>query len=427
VGSRLQSLVGGHATVRLGRTWTAIIVAEVALTVAALPFAVRLAWDAVDGIKAGPGFAAEQYLSASLAMDRNASVVLSPADQRALLSQFARSRDELVRRLEAEKDVADVTSSARPPGSESGMWVQIDAVEPRPAGSRAPADGGRWGRVRVGRVDVDFFAAFDVLVIAGRGFSPADADSASKTVIVNRSLVDTLFQGRNAIGRRLRPMTVRGKEEIPGPWYEIVGVVDDFPKRTGFDASEYAVYHAAPPDAYPVTLSVRMRGTDPVTFAGRLRAIAADVQPALQLSEIRRLDDVVASTHLPAQLIALGLATVTLSVLILSAAGIYALMSVTVTRRRREIGIRVALGAGRGRVLSSVFARAGAQLAGGVMTALGAIALLDAVTEGEVLGPRGAIILAGVSLVMMTVGVIAALGPARRGLSVQPTIALREE
>jgi predicted permease len=429
VGASLQRLVGGHATVRLGRTWTAIIVAEVAVSVAVLPLAVRLAWDAVDGIRAGPGFAADQYLSASVGLDRIGSAVVTAADQRTLASQFARARDELVRRLEAEPGIADVTYSERPPGSETGSWVGIDTSGPSAAASGAATERVRYHqrRARVGRVGVDFFAAFDVRLLAGRGFGQSDADSTARTVIVNRSFVDSVFHGRNALGRRVRAVAFQGRTEITGPWYEIVGVVEDFPRRTGFDASQYAVYHAASAHAHPMSLSVRMRGTDPATLIGRLRAITADVKPPLQLADIRPLDDVIGSTHLPGQLIALALVTVTLSILILSAAGIFALMSVTVTQRRREIGIRVALGASRRRVLTSIFARAGKQLGAGVVVGLGGTALLNAVTEGEVLGPRGTIILAGVSLFMMTVGALAALGPARRGLSVQPTIALRED
>ena len=116
-----------------------------------------------------------------------------------------------------------------------------------------------------------------------------------------------------------------------------------------------------------------------------------------------------------------------LSVLILSAAGIYALMSFTVARRKREIGIRAALGADRNRLLAGIFARALGQLAAGAAVGMiGAFALEQAL-EGEMFQGRGAIILPAVALVMTTVGVLAAIGPARQGLSIQPTEALREE
>ena len=122
-----------------------------------------------------------------------------------------------------------------------------------------------------------------------------------------------------------------------------------------------------------------------------------------------------------------GLALLTLSVLLLSAAGIYALMSFTVTQRRREIGIRAALGAEPLRLLASIFARALRQLTIGVAVGIGVAALLDWGTAGEFTGGEGAVLLAGVAAFMIIVGLLAAVGPARRGLRIQPTEALRAD
>jgi ABC-type antimicrobial peptide transport system permease subunit len=118
---------------------------------------------------------------------------------------------------------------------------------------------------------------------------------------------------------------------------------------------------------------------------------------------------------------------VMLSVIVLAAAGIYAMMSFTVARRRREIGIRAALGADRNRILAGIFSRVFAQLAlGAAAGLLGAIGL-EQLLEGEMFQRQGAVIVPVVVLLMTTVGVVAALGPARQGLSIQPTEALREE
>ncbi len=127
------------------------------------------------------------------------------------------------------------------------------------------------------------------------------------------------------------------------------------------------------------------------------------------------------------QLGALGIALVTFSVLLLSAAGIYALMSFAVTRRRREIGIRAALGAHPRRLLATIFSRALAQLAIGVGVGLAVATLLDVLTEGELMGGQRAVFLPAVSAFMIAVGLVAALGPASRGLRIQPTEVLKEE
>ena len=119
------------------------------------------------------------------------------------------------------------------------------------------------------------------------------------------------------------------------------------------------------------------------------------------------------------------------SVLLLSAAGVHAMMAFTVTSRRREIGIRSALGAGPRRVLGAIFARAGAQLGLGVLCGIALAAALNAVSEGVmsggVLAGRALLYLPATAGLLLLVGLLAALGPARRGLAIEPTEALKEE
>jgi ABC-type antimicrobial peptide transport system permease subunit len=103
------------------------------------------------------------------------------------------------------------------------------------------------------------------------------------------------------------------------------------------------------------------------------------------------------------------------------------MMSFTVARRRREIGIRSALGADPRRILTGVFARASAQLGAGVGAGLAVAAAFEWIGPGGTMSGRGAILLPAVSALMLVIGLIAALGPARRGLAVQPTEALRED
>ena len=127
------------------------------------------------------------------------------------------------------------------------------------------------------------------------------------------------------------------------------------------------------------------------------------------------------------RLIGVTVVLVMLSVIVLSAAGIYAMMAFTVARRRREIGIRAALGANRNRILAGIFARTLGQLGAGVAVGLLGAVGLEQVLEGEMFQGQGAVIVPIVVLVMTTVGLLAAIGPARQGLSIQPTEALREE
>jgi ABC-type antimicrobial peptide transport system permease subunit len=146
------------------------------------------------------------------------------------------------------------------------------------------------------------------------------------------------------------------------------------------------------------------------------------VDPGLQLHDLRTAAEVERQARRGLVLIAAAVVAVVLAVLLLSAAGIYAMMAFTVARRTREIGIRSALGADSRRLLRDTFARASAQLGAGVLVGL----VLAAFIRGPVEG-KGLVLLPIVAALMMTVGLVAALGPARRGLAIQPTEALRSD
>jgi putative ABC transport system permease protein len=211
------------------------------------------------------------------------------------------------------------------------------------------------------------------------------------------------------------------------PRYQIVGIVRDFPAfppnltREG----EPTIYHpAAVGDIDPVTLSVRLADASPAGFINRFREIGAEVDPALQLGNVGLLTDRYDEGRKAWRSLAWAIALVTASVL-LSAAGIYALMSFTVAQRTREIGIRTALGAGPRRVMLNVFGRAVWQVAAGVL--IGSILSGAAfVAIGLGLG-RAAPLLLMVAAIMGLVGLSAAFGPARRALRIQAIEALRAD
>ena len=130
---------------------------------------------------------------------------------------------------------------------------------------------------------------------------------------------------------------------------------------------------------------------------------------------------------LAVRLVALALSCILVTVLLFSAAGVYSLMSFTVAQRRREIGIRAALGASPMGLLRSVFSRVAAQVGTGVILgALGAMAIAP-LSDDVVLAGRLAIVTPTIALIMVLVGMVAAYGPARRSLRIQPTEAVRAE
>jgi ABC-type antimicrobial peptide transport system permease subunit len=168
-------------------------------------------------------------------------------------------------------------------------------------------------------------------------------------------------------------------------------------------------------------------GPDPAAMSRRLQDIGTNLDPMLRLDDVRRLDEVFGETQLSNSLTSYALAIVTVSVLVLSAAGLYALMSFQVTLRRREIGIRTALGARPGRLLASIFARALRQIAAGVVVGVTIALVLHRTLNIEVEGgwhiPG---ILPVAALFIMGIGLLSAAGPARRAIRVHPTEALRD-
>jgi putative ABC transport system permease protein len=427
----LRSL-GSRTGIPLGATWTALIVAQVALALAGLPSTMELAWGNLRPAVLGPGFAAKEFLTARLAVDSQ-SVPIAEANLPAFASRVRGLQAEVVRQIEAEPGVAAVTFAAALPGAEPLTFVEMDEGPAGPSTGSGPSraesrDSGRRIRryVRANQVDRAFFAVFDVSVLAGRTFDGRDFGAAA-TAIVDQTFVRQVVGDDNAIGRRVRPVPAPGENvAAAGPWYEIIGIVPDRPANTSQGRMYVPALPGAGGPASPLQLTLRA-GPDPAAMSRRLQEIGTNLDPTMRLDNVRRLDEVYGETQLSSNLTSYALAIVTLSVLVLSAAGLYALMSFTVTLRRREIGIRTALGARPGRLLASIFARALWQIAAGVVVGVAVALVLHRRLNIEVEGgwhiPG---ILPAAAIFIMTIGLLSAAGPARRAVRVDPTEALRD-
>lgn len=432
VQANLQRLSGGRASLRMGRLWTSLVIVEVAITVAILPSSIFLTWKTLEAMTASHGFAAEEILMAELSVNREQNEAGAREEDSLYTRRATQLRYEVMRRLEADPNVDAVSFSAGIPGSESSGQIEIEGTPVRfEAISGGERRWGRWGdgarRVRFADVDVAFFDALGVKPIVGRTFSPGDAAPSANVAVVNRTFVDSLLNGANPIGFRFRElgMTEDGNEQR-GAWREIVGVVPNVPAVADYERPQ-GVWYSPARNIEPATLLIHVRGTDPITFSTRLRAIITAVDQGMFLRRVQPLDDGLWKTHLPMRLMTSALVAVALSVLFLSAAGLYALMSVIVTQRRREIGIRIALGADQRRVLTGIFSRAALQVGIGIAMGLPVAGVTFWIGGGEMVGFNALLILPAVSLFMFGVGALAALGPARRGLAIQPSAVLKED
>jgi hypothetical protein len=394
--------LGGGTGMRLGRMWTTMVVAQVAIAVAVLPAAVKGGLSEMSSVLTRPAFDPDTFVWARLATANG---------------DFGDRLTEVMRRLRAEPDVAGVTFVAGVRGRTGRLPLEVEGVA---------VD---HGTVSVG-VDRAYFDVYGLGLVAGRGFEAQDTDAASRAIIVNRSFVRKVLGGANALRRRVRfvsQVTASGPQY--GPWHEVVGVVDNLqtnPIDTGLIPAN--VYFAlAPHRLRVVSIAVLMRAQTSPTVGARLREITAAVDPALRLDNVNsgipeRRDELLA-----VRLGGLVLSVIVLTVFVFSAAGVYALMSFTVAQRRREIGIRAALGASPRRLLIGIFSRVARQIGFGLVAGVVVAMVIDRVTGNTTSGSLTAIALPAIALTMAIVGCLAAVGAARRGLKTPPTEALRAE
>lgn len=421
---RLRASGAGGGGPRFGGLWTAVIVTQVALTVVFPVITFYVQRDMAQIRTQEVGFAAEQYLSARLELDRDASIVSDDTSRAAFLARVQATREELERRLLDEPEVTGVTFASNVPRKYHD-WNQVEVDE----GAVAPPDP-RGHRVSRAFIRPDYFEVLDTQMLSGRGFHPGDMESGAHVVIANQPFVETVLGGKNAIGRRVRYVARDHSGDLSReaePWYEIVGVAPDLGMTSGYGAA--GVYHPVTTEAASSAyMVVRVRG-EPEAFAPRLQRLAAAVDPALRLHAILPLDEMDA-TELQFYDFWLRLtALLTLVALILSWAGIYAVMSFAVSRRTREIGIRVALGADARRVILAIFRRPLAQVTLGAALAAVVILGLRVGLSDPGTGPSvgDAATIVAYAAVMLGVCLLACVVPTRRALAVEPTEALRAE
>ena len=409
--AQLKNLGAGGSTLRFGWIWTSAMIVQVTLTVICIPPAMGIAQEALRDRRIRDRFPTKDYLAAAIELDQK-------IDERP--DAFARRRQQtyeaLERRIAQEPDVRAITFGDRLPG----MSAAVRRAEFEPAtGAPLVSIGNLWTTA----VGPRYFAAFDAPILHGRDFDEGDRRPSARVALVNEAFARQYFDGASPVGRRVRFAAPTAQAQ-PERWLEIVGVVRDIGMTpTDLGEAPYVFTAASAATTQPLVIGIKAGG-DPSALAPRFRAVAAAVDPGLRLDEVRTLDALAWRIDVP-QLVAAGaIAFVVALGLFLSAAGIFSLMSVNVARRTREIGLRTALGASPQRLLLNIFTRAltliGAGIAAGNAVLLLIVALSPEIDLAEV---SGALLVT--SAVMLVVGLLACIEPARRALRIAPTDALK--
>jgi putative ABC transport system permease protein len=398
---------------RLGGLPAALIVIDVAVAVVAIGLSGGL-WAKVQATRPGEshdGIRAAEILSVTLDV---------PSSER---QQVARAQTALIETLRGEPDVRAVTFATALPRMDHP--VRLMDVDQDAAGV---ASAGPF-KVRTARIAIDFFDALKQPVVAGRAFDSRDLTQDARTIIVNTTFAERAFGSTNVIGRRVRQATP--DRASAGPWLEIVGVVGHLGVHALTPAEDDGVYlPLAEGDVNPVRLAVWVRG-DPAMLAPRVHELARAVAPTAMIAMPVPLDRMFEGDWYLLRAFVVGAALLVGVLLSLAASALYAILSLVVSQRTREIGIRVALGANRWRIARDIAARAVVQIGAGVLLGLpfaGALCyeFLELRGSGSVPGAVAMASALGLS-VMLLVSLAACTVPTLRALRIAPMDALRKD
>ncbi len=394
---------------RMGRLSRSLVVAEVAMACGLLVAAGLMIRTIVNMSPGRMPFASDHVLTARLDLGETA---YPDAARRAAF------HEELERRLAALPGVRSVSVMAAPPGIGGGRDQVM--IEGQPAVDERQLPLTVWAAI-----SPRFFETFGVGVHEGRVFTPADGAQSPKVVIVNRAFVRRFFPGGRALGRRLRLVYAGAGPE----WLEVVGTVPDLNMGTPARPQREAVYvplAQSPPSGVFVALSA---AGAPESLAGSLRDAVARMDPDLPARAVKPYDALLYEFTWGVNVIGRLFTAFGAAALFLAAVGVYGVMAFAVSRRTREIGIRMALGASRGRVLLMVLGQGARQLALG-----SAIGLVLALALGRLLAvvlvdvtPTDPATFGAVLAALGLAGLAACVWPARRASRMDPVGALRQD
>ena len=269
------------------------------------------------------------------------------------------------------------------------------------------------------------FQAWRTPVLSGRAFQPTDTATSQPVVLINRTLASTVFAGGDPVGRRIRIIN----PEYSSDWRTIVGVVGDVQFRRldrDMDPTIYTPFSQTP--FMWGYVMVRTTG-DPSALTRSIKGIVRSVDPNVIASGVRPMVDVVSGTVAEPRLSMLLVSGFALLALVLASVGIYGVIAYSVSQRTHELGLRMALGAGRAGVLAMIIREGLVTATIGIVAGLGAAALATRLMSDLLVGitARDPLTFGGGAVLLLMIAAAASYLPARRATRVDPMVALRAE
>jgi putative ABC transport system permease protein len=333
--------------------------------------------------------------------------------------QFYREYFDKVRALPGVQSAAGVM--ILPMTNDGAVITFEDPEHPVPESQHASAD--------ITPISPDYFHTMQIPLLEGRDFTERDDMTSQQVMIVNKAFTQKFFPGEDVIGKKLKPGAGNGTPGGP-PWREIVGVVGDI--RLGATQREMRPAMYLPANqltTWCCLYSVVRTSLDPQSLEASVQRIVTEMDKDVPVTQVRTMNELMFSELSQPRFATILLSTFAALALVLTIVGLYGVMTYSVTRRTREIGVRMALGAQRGTVLKMVLREASILLTSGIaigiVAALASAPILQSLLYGT--GSRNPFVLVQVCIGVALVGLVAAYIPAIRATRVDPMVALRYE
>jgi predicted permease len=396
---------------RRSRLRSSLVVAQIALSLVLL-IAAGLVLRSLGHLQTmNPGFEVDNGLKMSFDID------LQGYD-RARGQQFYR---QLIERVESVPGVRSASLTSLFPlsinYSSNAIFIE----------GQAPVRGADVPNAMVASVGLKYCETMGIPMLAGRDFNDSDTDKTTRVVVVNEAFAHRFFPEAHSldevIGKRF------SFESLEGPFLQIAGVARDGKYWSIGEAPTPFVYSPLQQSySSSVTMMVRTNG-DPKALIGAIRSKVAELDATLPVYDVKTLAEHLSFSLFPVRIVATLLASFGLLALLLAGVGIYGVTAYAVSQRTREVGIRMALGAGRGDILKLMLSH-GLKLSSiglglGLAAAFALTRLMEAVLYG--VSATDAVTFIIISLLLAGVALVACFVPARRATKVDPMIALRYE
>jgi putative ABC transport system permease protein len=402
----LQDASRGNAGGSLRRrTRAALVVAEVALAVALTTGAVLLLRSFVSVTNVDPGFVTTRLLTFQMNLP---GTLTNNTDRLAFYRDF-------FARLEALPGVESVGGATRVPLGSTSVTTTIQRES-------VPLPVAELPEVLFQRAMHNYFQAMGIPIRRGRGFDPTDGPTAPPVAIINDSLAHKLFANVDPLGQHVRIGSAPN-----GPWMTIVGVIGDV-RHGGLEEEPQPELYVTSLQLPPVNPFIILRTTgDPALLADTVRAEVRRIDKNIPLYDMRTMSTLRSDSVSTRRFILLIVGAFGVLALGLAAIGVYGVMSLIVSERTREVGVRLALGAEPSHLLTMVVGQATKLAAIGVAIGVAGAVVLAPLLDSQLYGVTSIdpLTFITVPVVLLVIAALAAAVPARKAMRIDPLAALR--